>query len=170
MSTGRLWLFNLISSLLPPTRCYPFKAALLRWCGAKVGENVRLVSGVKVLGDGELEIGDDVFIGLETVLSVRGSTRVKISSRVDIAPRVTILTGSHEIDALGEHVAGKGFGADISIGEGSWLAACVTILPGVVVPPRTLIAAGSVVTKTIPAGEFCQLVAGVPAKIVKTYQ
>ena len=36
---------------------------MLRWCGAKIGKNVRINSSAIFLGDGGLIIGDDVWIG-----------------------------------------------------------------------------------------------------------
>jgi len=72
-----------------------------------------------------------------------------------------ILTGTHEITPLGEHIGGKGSGADVFIAAGSWLGARSTILSGVKLGPKTLVAAGAVVTKSCE--ESCVLLAGVPA-------
>lgn len=90
-----------------------------------------------------------------------------IGSRIDIAPGVTILTGSHEIDPKGEHIAGKGTTASVAIGSGSWLGARSVILSGVTLPEKTLVAAGAVVTKSIEEAEC--LLAGVPAAVKKRY-
>ena len=62
LSPSKLYLFNLIVKLLPSSRFYGFKSALLRWCGAKVGDNVQMFSP-KVIGNFELEIGDNSWIG-----------------------------------------------------------------------------------------------------------
>ena len=53
---------------------------------------------------------------------------------------------------------------DIKIGNHVWIGANVTILKGVSIGDGSIVAAGSVVTKSIP--EAC-LAAGVPAKVIK---
>lgn len=53
----------------------------------------------------------------------------------------------------------------IVIGDNSWLATNCVILPGVVLGPHTIVAAGAVVTKSFEGGD--QMLAGVPAKVVK---
>ena len=56
------------------------------------------------------------------------------------------------------------FGKNIHIGENVWIGSHATILPGVTIGDNAIIAAGSVVTKDIPANSIA---AGVPAKIIK---
>ena len=45
-----------------------------------------------------------------------------------------------------------------------WLGANVTVLPGVTIGEGSIIAAGAVVTKDVPAN---MIVAGVPAKVIR---
>lgn len=162
MSPLKLWIWKLATWWLPETRCFGFKASLLRWCGATVGENVRIVSGAEIVGNGYLAIGDDVFIGAGTRLVAAAPAGIEIGSHVDIAPRVMILTGSHEVDFSGEHIAGKGSNKSVKIGDGTWLCAGAVILPGVEIPPKTLVAAGAVVARSV-AGSG-KRVGGVPAR------
>ena len=68
MKPTRLYIFSLICKVLPPSRCLRLKASLLRWCGAKVGDNVEIMSSVKIIGDMELVIGDNVFIGAGCII------------------------------------------------------------------------------------------------------
>ncbi len=134
---------------------------LLRWAGATIGKNVRINSSAVFGGNGELVVGDDVWIGARDVLCPTAPARIVIGSHVDLGPDVMLLTGSHEIDLEGEHIGGKGMAASVSIGNGCWLGARVTILPGVTLADKTLVAAGAVVTKSVDVP--CSLVAGVPA-------
>lgn len=68
MKTSRLWLYSLFCRLMPETRFFGLKASLLRWCGAKIGMNVRICSSASFYGCGELNIGDDVWIGHRTMI------------------------------------------------------------------------------------------------------
>jgi acetyltransferase-like isoleucine patch superfamily enzyme len=52
----------------------------------------------------------------------------------------------------------------IDIGDGAWLAARVTVLPGTRIGARAVIAAGSVVAGDIPAGAVA---GGIPARILR---
>lgn len=52
----------------------------------------------------------------------------------------------------------------VTIGNDVWIGGNVTILPGVTIGDRAVIAAGAVVTKDIPANTVA---GGVPAKVIK---
>ncbi len=162
MSSFRLWIYSLITRWIPETRCFGFKCALLRWCGATIGKNVRINSSAVFSGTGGLVIGDDVWIGPGSYISPVGKATITIGSHVDIAPQVMLLTGSHMIDPTGIHIAGDGISAPVKIGEGCWIAARTLVLPGVEIADKTLVAAGSVVIKS--TDEVSILLAGVPAK------
>ena len=165
MNSVKLSLYRLLVTWLPETSCFWLKAALLRWCGARVGRNVRICSSAMIVGVGNLEIGDDVWIGSRCFLSLSAPAGVIIGSHVDIGPEVMFLTGSHEIDPTGDHIGGKGTAAPVSIGSGSWLGARTTILPGVMLASKTITAAGSVVTKSCETPKV--LLAGLPAQAKK---
>ena len=140
---------------------------LLRWAGAKIGQNVRINSSAVFGGNGELVVGDDVWVGARDVICPTAPARIVIGNHVDLGPEVMMLTGSHEIDLVGEHIGGKGIAASVSVGNGCWLGARAMILPGVTLAGKTLVAAGAVVTKNIEVP--CSLVAGVPAVVKKTF-
>ena len=160
MKTSRLWLYRLLTAFLPETRCFGFKRAFLRWCGAKIGKNVKINSSASFCGDGRLEIGDDVWIGPRVMIGSCGDAVVRIGCNVDIAPGVNIWTGSHKIDLNGKRIAGRGYNESIAIGDGSWIGIGAIILHGVVLAPKTLVAAGAVVVKSVCSP--LTLVAGVP--------
>ena len=164
MSPFRLYLYNLIVRLLPETRFFRFKVAFLRWCGATVGKNVRICSSAKIQGNGQVIIGDDIWIGSQTLLM--STSKIQLGSHIDIAPQVSILTGTHELNCASGRAAGRGISLDIQIGDGVWLGACSKILPGVTIGNSTMVAAGSVVTRDQPSHS---LVAGVPAVVKKSW-
>ncbi len=165
MKPFRLWIYRLLTWWLPETRCFGWKMLLLRWAGATVGKNVRINSSAVFNGNGDLCIGDDVWIGAASVIMPIAPARVAIGSHVDIGPGVMILTGSHEIDPDGLHIGGRGTAKSVTLGDGCWLGARATILPGVSLAEKTLVAAGAVIAKSVDVP--CSLVAGVPAVMKK---
>ena len=168
MKPGRLWLYRVATALMPETRFFGLKAVMLRWCGAVVGENVRICSSASFLGIGELRLGDDVWIGPMVAIESSGNAKVVIGSHVDIANGVMITTGTHEIDVQGLHIAGAGCNKSVTIDDGAWIGLCARVLPGAMVGKNSVVAAGSVVTKAFD--EDYVLLAGAPAKIKKRYR
>lgn len=85
-----------------------------------------------------------------------------------IARNCSIITNNHGMDA--ESPLLYGFQplttAPVTIGEECWIGQNVTILSGVEIGKRCIIAAGSIVTKSIPA---YTIAAGVPAKVIKKW-
>ena len=161
MKPFRLWIYRLLTWWLPETRCFWVKRFLLRWAGVTVGRNVRINSSAVFSGNGDLCIGDDVWIGAGCRISPVGQAKITIGSHCDLGPEVMILTGSHEVDLVGLHIGGAGTTSSVTIGDGCWLGARATILPGVTLAKKTLVAAGAVVTKDVETP--CSLMAGVPA-------
>jgi acetyltransferase-like isoleucine patch superfamily enzyme len=149
---------------LPQTRLFGLKRWLLRWAGVAVADNVRVVSSARIMIGGTLSIGTDTWVGHE-VLIVGGGAAIEIGDYCDIAPRVTFLTGSHEIDRHGLHIAGKGYSLPILVENGCWICAGATILGGTRIGARSIVAAGAVVKGDFPAGS---LIGGVPARTLRT--
>lgn len=153
-------------AILPPTRAFSLKRRVLRWMGADVSSGVRIAHGVRVMGRLHLALGQDTFVGHECLIS-GGVSRVIIGDRVDIAPRVTFVSGSHEVDLGGDRAAGRGISRDIVVEDGAWIGAGSTILGGVTIGECAVVAAGSVVTSDIPAR--C-VAAGIPCRVKKTWR
>ena len=162
MRTPILFLVRLAFRLMPETRLFAVKAMLLRLAGAKLGKSVCVCSSVTVLGHGQLEIGDDTWIGPDVLISSGSS--VRIGSAVDIAPRVYIGTGSHEIDPNGQRAAGVGVDRDVLIESGAWLGVASVVLPGVKIGSNAVVAAGAVVARDVPSRA---VVGGVPARTIR---
>jgi len=144
----RLYIVNFINSFIPPTSLYKYKAILFRWAGVHLEKNVRIVSSVKIIGNGRLLIGENTFIGHETKIFMGGS-EVLIGRNVDISSMVTIINGSHEPYTITGKAAGKGASKKIIINDGAWVCANVTLIGGANVGRLTIVAAGAVVTKKL---------------------
>ena len=104
----------------------PFHA---NWGGHHVhfGSYIYANSNLTLVDDGHIYIGDRVMFG----------------------PNVTIATANHPINSeLREK--GLQYNKDVHIGENTWIAANVVIVPGIRIGKNVVIGAGSVVTKDIP--------------------
>lgn len=144
-----LFFINFLIRFLPTSRFFNLKRSLYRIAGCQIGKNVRQMSPYYAL-KGSLIIGENTFIGYSTSI-IGGEANVTIGHSCDISSFVRIVTGTHEINTSGVRVAGKGISKDITIGNGVWIGTNSTILPGVAIGDSTVIGAGSVVTKDIPA-------------------
>ena len=128
-----------------------------------MGANVEIVSSARILTP-HIEIGDNSFIGHDCLLIAAHGSRIRIGKNVDLAPRCTIVTGTHAIGGP-EHRAGPGEARDITIEDGVWAGACVTILPGVRVGKGSVLAAGAVVSKDVEDNVLC---GGTPARVIRS--
>ena len=93
---------------------------------------------------------------------------VKLGNYVTISYGATILTSgldSKDYPDTCNCKNRKHLVAPVSIGDGVWLCANVTVTPGITIAPRIIVAAGSVVTKDLDKEGW--LYGGVPAKPIK---
>lgn len=123
---------------------------LNRLLGYRVDYSARIYSSVVIRGDLQVFIGKNTFIGDESRI-VGGKSIVRIGNNCDISDRVSIVTGTHEVDLHGDHIAGRGYSKDIQIGNGVWIGYGAIILPGVTIGDKAIIAAGCVVHKDVKA-------------------
>ena len=121
--------------------------------GLKVGRNVRLISSARLITP-FVEIGDNTFISYECLIVAAHGSRIKIGANVDIGPQCTITTGNHRIGGP-EHRAGEGYVDDIVIEDGCWIAQNATILGGVRIGAGTIVASGTVVTRSVGPNLMC---------------
>lgn len=162
ISPLRLYFISFIFPLIPPTRMFQLKRSLLRWCGAEIGDNVRISSSVRFQTNGPITIGPNTWIGHQ-VLITGGEARIEIGADVDIAPRVLIVSGSHEARIGEKKAAGPGVSLPIKICDGVWIGAGATILGGADIGSSSIVAAGSLVRGVIGSGG---VYAGIPARSI----
>ena len=94
-----------------------------------------------------------------------------IGKKVIFGPKPTIITGDHRIDIQGKYIIDitddeklPENDQPVTIEDGCWIGANVTILKGVTIGHDSVVAAGSVVTKSC---EPYSIIGGVPAKLIR---
>lgn len=122
-----------------------------------IGRRVAISRNADILGP--VTIGNDVFINRDAY--IRKETT--ISDRVALGPFVRVITDGHEIGTPHQR-AGANRVRPITIGEGAWVGASVTILGGVSIGAGSVIAAGSLVRSDVAPNT---LFGGVPAKFIR---
>ncbi|HEY3742996.1 MAG TPA: sugar O-acetyltransferase [Bryobacteraceae bacterium] len=107
-----------------------------------------------------IELGERVFFNFNCI--VLDVCRVRIGDFTLFGPGVQILTPVHPLEAeLRRH---QEYGKPIDIGSDVWVGGGALILPGVRIGSKTVIGAGSVVTRDIPGGVFA---AGNPCRVIR---
>ena len=110
--------------------CYIEPPLHANWAGAHVhfGKNVYANFNLTLVDDTDIYVGDKVMFG----------------------PNVTVATAGHPIDPELRYQAMQ-YNIPVHIGENVWIGANCVVLPGVTIGDNSVIGAGSVVTKDIPA-------------------
>lgn len=121
------------------------------------GNHCAIKRKVEILLPNRVSIGSYTTINQYAMLDGRGG--LQIGSNVDIARGVTIWTEQHDYNSP----TYEGVCKSVLIEDYAWLAAGVTVLPGVTIHKGAVVACGAVVTKDVPENA---IVAGVPARII----
>lgn len=106
-------------------------------------------------------LGDKVFFNFNCV--VLDVMKVEIGSRTLIGPNVQIYTATHPLN-FRERASGMEYAKPVTIGQDVWIGGSSVICPGVSIGDRTVIGAGSVVTKDLPSNVFA---AGNPCRVIR---
>lgn len=128
--------------------------------GHPIDESVEIRLPIRSDYGANLKIGKRVFINSGTMFTDLGG--IELEDDVLVGPNATIISVNHPLNPANRH------GLELTpvlIKKNAWLGANSTILPGVTVGENAVVAAGAVVSKNVPANT---VVAGVPAKIIKT--
>ncbi len=137
------------------------RAAVAELTGSDVDPSVRVVPPLWSDHGRALRLGERVFVNHGCTINDLGG--IVIGDDVMVGPNVQLLSAGHPVDPA-ERRAGVVV-ARIEIGRGVWIGAGATVLQGVRVGEDSVVAAGAVVTRDVPARV---LVAGVPARVVRS--
>lgn len=140
-----------------------------------VGKKTTILEGSRlaVYGNSEkkeivIKIGDGCYLGYMTSILACDEGTILIGDNVLFASNVIVTNENHGMNPesdfpyMDQELTCK----SISIGDGCWIGEKVCILSGVTIGEKSIVGAGSVVTKSLP--EYC-IAAGNPAKVIKKY-
>lgn len=144
----------------------PLRSLALRLVGSDIGpdaviHDVTFFNAYRA-GFRALQVGKSCFIGEQCLLDL--ADEIILQEHVTFAERVTVLT--HTNVGYDDHPLQTYFPAmtaPVRCERGSFVGVNATLLPGITLGECAFVAAGSVVTKDVPAWA---LVAGVPARVI----
>ena len=112
-------------------------------------------------GGKHVHLGSNVYANFN--LTLVDDTHIYIGDCTMLAPNVVLATAGHPIlPELREQAYQYNF--PVHIGKNCWLGAGVIVLPGVSIGDNTVIGAGSVVTKDVPANVVA---VGNPCRVIR---
>lgn len=169
-----------------------YREPLMRYRCASVGRRLSLEGEIPdIYGSGRIELGDDVVIGrrnswvagfhgyagAEIVIGngthigyqniLAAATSIRIGDRVRLASNVCIFDNpSHPVEPSRRHLPFRlDETAPVVIGNNVWIGMNCFVMRGVTIGDNSVIAAGSIVTRSIPPNS---LAAGNPARVIKS--
>ena len=150
------------------------REAILRELLGGIGENVEIDTPFHCDHGNNIFIGNNVIIGINCTFV--DNAEIRIGNRVLIASNVQFYTSSHPVlpqERLAPDWKEKGttffrtYARPIEIKDNVWIGGGSILLPGVTVGENSVIGAGSVVTRSIPAN--CVAV-GNPCRVIRTLE
>ena len=158
-------LVRLLAAPLPINTAIRLRATVLKLDGHRLGRGIAFADVPRVFGEGRLAgrltIGDHCYFNAGATFEL-GDT-ITIGRRVTFGPDVMLLTTTHEIGGSAHRCADH-VRAPIRIGDGVWIGARATVLPGVTIGDGAVVGAGALVASDV---EPDTLVGGVPARRIR---
>lgn len=155
-----LWIivWSLFAKWMPYFVCRKWRVLLLRMFGMKDNGHVGFYPSAKVWAPWNLELGS--YVAIDDEVNLYSAAKITIGTKVAISREAFICTASHDITKPNRPL----ITAPITIGDGVWIGARATILPGVTIGEGAVVAAGAVVVKDV---ESWTVVGGNPARFIK---
>jgi len=124
------------------------RRALLTSLFGRLGEGAVLKPTLRCDYGFNISIGERTFVNFDCVLL--DCNRITIGNEVQFAPGVHIYTATHPIDAEARR-SGVEYALPVTIEDGVWLGGGAIVCPGVTIGENTVVGAGSVVVRNLPA-------------------
>jgi acetyltransferase-like isoleucine patch superfamily enzyme len=113
--------------------------------------------------EGEVSIGDKTVLGQECTISAY--QQISIGEQCILADRVMLIDFDHNVSEVERPVRVQGiYKRDVRVGSNVWIGYGAQILRGVTIGDNSIVGAGSVVTKDVPANA---VVGGAPARLIR---
>ncbi len=142
----------------------PLRRQVLEELLGSVGADTLIRSPLHVDFGSHLTIGARCFVNYGLVaLDVAAIT---IGDDVQIGPNVQLLTPTHPVAAQARRDKWES-AAPITIGDNVWLGGGAIVLPGVSIGANSVVGAGAVVTRDLPADVVA---VGNPARVIRTVE
>lgn len=150
------------------------RTAILQELLGGIGENVEIDTPFHCDHGNNIFLGNDVIIGINCTFV--DNAEIRIGNRVLIASNVQFYTSSHPVLPQERLVANwkeqqttffRTYARPIEVKDNVWIGGGSILLPGVTVGENSVVGAGSVVTRSIPAN--CVAV-GNPCKVIRVFE
>lgn len=151
------------------------RAAILRDLLAEVGDNVNIDTPFYCDYGRHISIGSNVIININCIFV--DCNKITIGNKVLIASNVQICTATHPVEPTqrlladwapeDSHPFFNTYSAPVTIEDNVWIGASVTVLPGVTIGNNSVIGAGSVVNRSIPANSVA---VGNPCRVIRSVE
>jgi len=140
---------------------HPGRASLLGKLLGRIGARTAIEPPFYCDYGVNIVLGDDVFVNFGAVFL--DPAAIRLGDHAQLGPMVQLLTADHPRDAA-ERAAGPEMARPITIGARAWLGGGVIVCPGVSIGEDTVVGAGSVVVRSLPARVVA---AGNPCRIIR---
>ena len=139
------------------------RQALLKKMFAEIGENCYIEPPLHANQSGAfVHFGNGIYANFN--LTLVDDTHIYVGDYTMFAPNVTIATAGHPILPELRGASYYQYNMPVRIGRNCWLGAGVVVLPGITIGDNTVVGAGSIVTKDLPANV---LAVGNPCRVVR---
>ncbi len=138
------------------------RTAMLKEMFAEIGEDCYIEPPLHAnFGGKHVHFGKNVYANFN--LTLVDDAHIYVGDYTMLAPNVVLATAGHPILPELREKAYQ-FNMPVHIGKNCWLGAGVVVLPGVTIGDNTVVGAGSVVTKDLPANVVA---VGNPCKVLR---
>ncbi len=138
------------------------RQSLLTALFARLGEGTVIKPLLRCDYGSNIAVGARSFMNFDCVML--DCNLITIGDDVQFGPGVHIYTAGHPLEAALRR-SGAEFALPVSIEDGVWLGGGVIVCPGVRIGENTVVGAGSVVTRDLPAGVVA---AGNPCRVLRS--
>ena len=145
-----------------PPRAAALRTRLLKALVGRCGTGVVVEPPFFCDYGSHIEFSDNVFVNMQCVML--DCAMIVVGARTLLGPGVMLLAATHPL-AAAERRTGLESAAPIRVGDDVWLGAGAIVCPGVTIGSRSVIGAGSIVTRDVPPDVVA---AGNPCRVLRS--